>query len=167
MIPSPASSATLVSPGSCHPQNLNYSVTVKPKGHLELHMSNLPRRRVTKRKVITEESKSSNEGSAKTYPARSPRVVEESQRQYTRIQALGEGTDVYVSESLVDVQDWDWVVIRVEDEGETDRGVPTLSQSDFFVAASGKVLVVGRVNAFAVALRLICRRNCRDVIKTV
>ncbi len=65
-----------------------------------------------------------------------------------------------------DVEDWDGVVIRVEDEGGNDRGVPTLSRSDLFVTASGKVLVVGRVNAFAVALGLLCRRNRRDVIKT-
>ncbi|KAK0226575.1 hypothetical protein IW262DRAFT_1362999 [Armillaria fumosa] len=164
MIPSPTSSTTLVSPESCRPQQLNFSVTVKSKGHLEPHVSNLPRRRVVKRKVITKESESSNKGSAKTHFAHSPRAVGEPQRQYTRIQALGEGTDVYVS--LVDVEDWDGVVIRVEDEGENDRGVPTVTRSDFFVTASGKILVVGRVNAFAVALGLVCRRSCRDVIKT-
>ncbi len=110
------------------------------------------------------ESESNSKGSAKTHAARSPRAVGEPQCQHARIQALGEGTDVYVS--LGDVEDWDGVVIRVEDEGGNDRGVPTLSHSDLFVTASGKVLVVGRVDAFAVALGLLCRRSRRDVIKT-
>ncbi|SJK98248.1 uncharacterized protein ARMOST_01509 [Armillaria ostoyae] len=111
-----------------------------------------------------EESESSSKGSAKTHPACSPRAVGEPKHQRERIQALGEGTDVYVS--LVDVEDWDGVVIRVEDEGGNDRGIPTLSRSDLFATMSGKILVVGRVNAFAVALGLLCWRSCRDVIKT-
>lgn len=111
-----------------------------------------------------EESESNSKGSAKTHAARSPRAVGVPQCQHARIQALGERTDVYVS--LGDVEDWDGVVIRVEDEGGNDRGVPTLSRSDLFVTASGKVLVVGRVNAFVVALGLLCRRCRRDVIKT-
>lgn len=113
---------------------------------------------------MTQESESSNRGSAKTHSARSHRGVEDPQHQHAHIQALGEGTDVYVS--LIDIEDWDGVVIRVGDDGESDRGVPTLSPSNLFVPASGKVLVVGRVNAFAVALGLLCRRNGSDVVKT-
>ncbi|KAG7449964.1 uncharacterized protein BT62DRAFT_992006 [Guyanagaster necrorhizus] len=164
MIPSPTSSATLINPEPCHYKKLDFSVAIEPKGHLEPHVSNLPRRRVAKRRAVVDESESSNDGSAKTHPACSPRPGGEHQRPSACIQALGEGTDVYVA--LGDIEDWDGVVIRVEDEGQNDRGVPTLSRSTFFVTVSGKVLVVGRVNAFAVALGILCRRSRRDVIKT-
>ncbi|KAK0226649.1 hypothetical protein IW262DRAFT_781516 [Armillaria fumosa] len=170
MIPSPTSSATLVSPGPyCH-QKLDFNVVIKPKGHLEPHVSNLPRRALVKRRAIVEESESSNKGSSQTRPARSPRARVQSQHSEVCVQALGEGMDVYVS--CRNVEDWSGSVIRVEDVEESDRGVPTLSHSDFLklmTASSGKILVVGsggRVNAFAVALGIICWGNRRDVIKT-
>ncbi|KAK0212208.1 hypothetical protein DFS33DRAFT_1279930 [Desarmillaria ectypa] len=165
MISSPASSATLVSPEPY--QKFDFNIAVKPKGHLEPHVSNLPRRRLAKRKVIVEENENSNKGSAQTCSAHSPRAGGERQRQHAPIQPLGEETDVFIS--LGDIEDWDGVMIRVEDEGENDRGVPTLSPSDFLklmMMASGKVLITGRVNAFSVALGIISRRSRRDVIKT-
>ncbi|KAK0437929.1 uncharacterized protein EV420DRAFT_155304 [Desarmillaria tabescens] len=170
MIASPASSATLVSPEPYHRRKLDFNVAAKPKGHLEPHVSNLPRRRVAKGRAILEESESNSKGSAKTHSARSPRVEGEPQCQHASIQPLGEETDVFVS--FEDVEDWTGVKIRVEDEGESDRGVPTLLRSVFLklmMTTSGKILVVGsegRVNAFAVALGILCRRSRRDVIKT-
>ncbi|KAK0493133.1 hypothetical protein EDD18DRAFT_1465019 [Armillaria luteobubalina] len=169
MIPSPASSATLVSPGPyCH-QKLDFNVSLKPKGHLEPHVSNLPRRTLVKRRAVVE-SESSNKGSSNTRPAFSPRAGVEPQHSAVCVQALGEGLDVYVS--CRNVEDWSGSVIRVEDVGENDRGVPTLSRSGFLklmTASSGKILVVGsggRVNSFAVALGILCWGNRRDIIKT-
>ncbi|PBK61247.1 hypothetical protein ARMSODRAFT_666208 [Armillaria solidipes] len=170
MIPSPASSATLVSPGPYHHQKLDFNVVIKPKGHLEPHVSNLPRRTLVRRRAVMEESESSNKGSSKTRPAHSPRAGAEPQHPAVCVQALGEGTDVYVS--WRDVEDWNGVVIRVEDVEENDRGVPTLSRSDFLkfmTTASGKILIVGsggRVSAFAVALGILCRGSRRDIIRT-
>ncbi len=170
MIPSPASSATLVSPESYHYEKINLNIAIKPKGHLEPHVSNLPRRTLVKRRAVVEESESSNKGSCKTRSAHSPRAGAEPQHSAVCVQALGEGTDVYVS--WRDVEDWNGAVIRVEDVEENDRGVPTLSRSDFLksmTTASGKILIVGsgrRVNAFAVALGILCRGSRRDVIKT-
>ncbi|PBK86641.1 hypothetical protein ARMGADRAFT_533586 [Armillaria gallica] len=170
MIPSPASSATLVSPESYHYEKLNFNIAIKPKGHLEPHVSNLPRRTLVKRRFVVEESESSNKGNCKTLSAHSPRAGAEPRHSGVCVQALGEGTDVYVS--WRDVEDWNGAVIRVEDMEENDRGVPTLSRSDFLKSmtnASGKILIVGsggRVNAFAVALGILCRGSRRDVIKT-
>ncbi|KAK0212192.1 hypothetical protein DFS33DRAFT_1269030 [Desarmillaria ectypa] len=140
---------------------------LRPMGHLEPHVSNLPRRMVVKRRTIVEGSESSTKGNAKRRPARLPSSGGESRRQHSRIQPLGEGTDVFVS--LDDVEDCDGITIRVEDEGENDRGVMTLSRSAFLklmTTASGKVPIVGRVNAFTVALGILSRRSRRDVIKT-
>ncbi|KAK0459404.1 uncharacterized protein EV420DRAFT_1678122 [Desarmillaria tabescens] len=167
MITLPASSATLVSPEPCHHQKLDFNIATKPKGHLKLHVSNLPRRRVAKRRAILEKSESNSMGSGKTHSAHSTKVGEEPQCQHVSIQPLGEETDVFVS--LEDVEDWNGVKICIEDEGENDQGIPTLSRSvlDLMMATmSGKVLIVGRVNAFTVVLGIISRRCRRDVTKT-
>ncbi|KAK0196033.1 hypothetical protein F5146DRAFT_315133 [Armillaria mellea] len=170
MIPSPASSATLVSPMPYCPPKLDFNVVIKPKGHLEPHVSNLPRRTLVKRRAVVEESESSSKGSSKTRPARSPRAGAEPQHPAVSVQALGEGTDVFVS--CRDVEDWNGAVMRVEDVEENDRGVPTLSRSDFLesmTTASGKILIVGsrgRVNAFAVALGILCQGKLERRHKT-
>lgn len=111
------------------------------------------------------ESDDDDKASARTDPSPSPK-----EPQHVRIQALGEDTGVCVSTS--EVEGWDGDVIRVDEEEENDCGVPTSSRSAFLElvtkgSAFRRVLVVGsRVNVFAVALGILCRRSGRDMIET-
>ncbi len=164
MVLSPASSATLASPVPHH-HKLAFDFVLRPKGHLEPHVSNLPRRRAVKRRVAESDSEDEDKASAKTESSHSPQVAEEPQ--HMRLQALG---DVCVS--IAEVEGWDGDVVRVDEEEENDCGVPTSSRSVFLeLVAKGsalrRVLVVGsRVNVFAVALGIICRRSGKDMIET-
>ncbi|KAK0222761.1 hypothetical protein EDD85DRAFT_254418 [Armillaria nabsnona] len=164
MVLSPASSATLASP-VLHHHKLEFDFVIQPKGHLEPHVSNLPRRKAVKRRVAESDSEDEDKASAKTESSHSPKVAEEPQ--HMRLQALG---DVCVS--IAEVEGWDGDVVRVDEEEENDCGVPTSSRSVFLeLVAKGsalrRVLVVGsRVNVFAVALGIICRRSGKDMIET-
>ncbi|KAK0433016.1 hypothetical protein EV421DRAFT_1846575 [Armillaria borealis] len=167
MILSPASSTTLSSL-TPHHHKLGFDFVIQPKGHLEPHVSNLPRRRAVKRRVAESDSEDEDKASAKTEYSSSPKATEEPP--HMRIQALGENTDVCVS--ITEVEGWDGDVVCVDEEEENDCGVPTSSRSVFLeLVAKGsalrRVLVVGsRVNVFAVALGIICRRSGKDMIET-
>ncbi|KAK0226680.1 hypothetical protein IW262DRAFT_1363602 [Armillaria fumosa] len=164
---SSASSTTLASPVSHH-HKLGFDTLIQPKGHLEPHVSNLPRRRVVKRKIVESDSEDEDKASAKTESSSSPKDAAEPQHKC--IQALGENTDVCVA--TTEVEGWDGDVVRVDEAEENDSGVPTSSRSAFLElvtqsSALQRVLVVGsRVNVFAVALGILCRRSGKDMIET-
>ncbi|KAK0471538.1 hypothetical protein IW261DRAFT_1511316 [Armillaria novae-zelandiae] len=164
---SPASSTTLASLAPHH-HKLGFDLAIQPKGHLEPHVSNLPRRKAVKRKIVESDSEDEDKASAKTESSSSPKDTEESQ--HARIQALGGNTDVCVS--IEEVEGWDGDVVRVDEGEENDCGVPTSPRSAFLElvtkgSALRRVLVVGsRVNVFAVALGILCRRSGKDMIET-
>ncbi|KAK0448899.1 uncharacterized protein EV420DRAFT_1483319 [Desarmillaria tabescens] len=171
MVSSPASSTTLANLGLLHHKlELECGFVIQPKGHLEPHISNLPRRRVVRRRVVESESEDEDgdKASAKTESSHSLKDADEPHP--VRIQALGENTDVCVS--VAEVEGWDGDVVRVDEEEENDCGVPTSPRSTFLELVSKgsalrKVLVVGtRVNVFAVGLGILCRRSGKDMIET-
>ncbi|KAK0493187.1 hypothetical protein EDD18DRAFT_1180957 [Armillaria luteobubalina] len=164
---SPASSTTLASP-AIHHHKLGLDHVIQPKGHLEPHVSNLPRRRAAKRKIAESDSEDEDKASAKTESSSSPK--EAAEPQHKRIQALGENTDLCVS--IEEVEGWDGDIVRVDEGEENDCGMPTSPRPAFLELVSKgsalrRVLVVGsRVNVFAVALGILCRRSGKDMIET-